>query len=239
MSRKERPQTQTTTKKKDMEFKKIARKTVKAGLYTLAFATLVLVLSNWWVMTSVQDKMFSRLDEVEARDVALVLGTSRSINGRTENPFFTYRIQAAAQLFFAGKVKHIIVSGDNSSQYYNEPRDMRKALMKLGVPSECITMDFAGLRTLDSVVRCKEIFQQSKIIIVSQEFHNYRALFIAQHHGVDAIAYNAKYPTSATGKTLWREFLARPKAMLDIYCFDAQPKYLGDKVNIELYPPMP
>jgi SanA protein len=222
-----------------MTLHKIAKNSLKVSIYTILSLAAVIILANIWVVYSVADKVFDELEQVEARDVALVLGTSRSINGRDENPFFTYRIQAAAQLFFAGKVKHIIVSGDNSSQYYNEPRDMRKALIKLGVPAECITMDFAGLRTLDSVVRCKKIFQQKRFIIVSQGFHNYRALFIAQQHNIDAIAFNAKYPKSASNKVIYREYLARPKALLDIYCFDTQPKFLGDKVNIDLYPPMP
>lgn len=222
-----------------MKWKSIAKTTAKIAAYSLLTLTVVVALANYWMISSVSDKVFDDIETIEARDVALVLGTSRSANGRTENPFFTYRIQAAAQLFFSGKVKHIIVSGDNSSQYYNEPRDMRKALIKLGVPSECITMDFAGLRTLDSVVRCKEIFQQKKFIIVSQGFHNYRALYIALYHNIDAVAFNAKYPASASQKTIWREYLARPMALLDLHCFDTQPKYLGDKVNIDLYPPIP
>lgn len=209
---------------------------MKATLYIGLIGMIVLVLANVWVITSANDKMYDELDSIQARDVALVLGTSRSYDGKKENPFFTERIRAAAELYFSGKVKHIIVSGDNSNKNYNEPRDMRKALVKLGVPGECITMDFAGLRTLDSVLRCKEIFQQKKFIIVSQGFHNYRALFIAGFHGIDAIAYNADYPDKMSDKTLYREYLARPKALVDLYWFNAQPKYLGDKVNINLMP---
>ena len=191
---------------------------------------------NFWILNAAKGKIFNNLAEIEQRDVALVLGTSRSPDGKTENLFFTYRIKAAAELYFAGKVKHIIVSGDNSSAIYNEPRDMQKALIKLGVPKSAITLDYAGLRTLDSVVRCKEIFQQQKVIIVSQEFHNYRALFIAQHHNIDAIAYNAQQPTMPTWKTTLREYLARPKAVIDVCLLDAQPKYLGDKIDIDIQP---
>ena len=150
------------------------------------------------------------------------------------DPFFTTRMEAAAALYHAGKVRHILVSGDNSTNNYNEPRDMRKKLLNLGVPKEAITMDFAGLRTLDSVIRSKEIFQQRKIIIVSQAFHNYRAIFIAQYHGIDAIAFNAEYPAAATSKTLWREFFARPKAILDLYFLGTQPKFLGKKIDIRV-----
>lgn len=195
---------------------------------------LVVLLVNYWVLTAVQATVYSDINQVTYSDVALVLGTSRSVNGVDENPFFSHRIAAAAELYFQGKVKHILVSGDNSSMHYNEPRDMRHALIKMGVPDTCITMDFAGLRTLDSVVRSHKIFQQKRITIVSQEFHNYRALFIAQYYGIDAIAYNAKYPTQATMKTILREYLARPKAVLDLYFLNTQPKFLGDKVTIRV-----
>ncbi len=211
-------------------------KLAKMCLMFALLAFLFMAGSNWWLLSSAKGRMFNKIEEVEAREVALVLGTSRSPDGKRENLFFTYRIAAAAELYFAGKVKHIIVSGDNSSLNYNEPRDMQKALIKLGVPKSAITLDYAGLRTLDSVVRCKEIFQQQKVIIVSQEFHNYRALFIAQHHNIDAIAYNARQPELPAWKTTIREYLARPKAIIDVCLLDAQPKYLGDKIDIDIYP---
>lgn len=209
-------------------------KWIKFALISFTLLLVLIALCNWWVISTVGSKVYSSIEKVEYSDVALVLGTSRSVNGVYENPFFTYRIQAAADLFFAGKVKHILVSGDNSTAIYNEPRDMRKALIKLGVPDSCITMDFAGLRTLDSVVRSKEIFQQKRITIVSQGFHNYRALFIANYHDIDAIAYNAEYPVMASSKTILREYLARPKAILDLYFLNKQPKYLGDKIDIRV-----
>ena len=199
-----------------------------------ALGLTILLLSNYWVLSTVNANVYGDVGEVAYSDVALVLGTSRSINGVDENPFFTHRINAAAELFFTGKVKHVLVSGDNSTMRYNEPRDMRNALIKLGVPDTCITMDFAGLRTLDSVVRSHKIFQQKRITIVSQEFHNYRALFIANHFGIDAIAYNANYPSKATSKTVVREYLARFKAILDLYFLDTQPKFLGDKITIRV-----
>lgn len=210
---------------------KVLSKTIVLGLVAIL---LLILTTNYFVINTVEPKVYDKLSEVTYSDVALVLGTSRSINGKDENPFFTHRIRAAAGLFFEGKVKHILVSGDNSSMRYNEPRDMRNALVKLGVPDSCITMDFAGLRTLDSVVRSRKIFQQKRITIVSQEFHNYRALFIANYYGIDAIAYNAIYPEKVSLKTLFREYLARPKAVLDLYIFHTQPKFLGDKVVINV-----
>jgi len=207
----------------------------KIAALVLCITLLLTLIANYWVLHTVpSSKVYTEVENIEFREVALLLGTSRSINGRHENPFFTNRIEAAAQLFFAGKVKHILVSGDNSSMRYNEPLDMKKALIKRGIPEHCITMDFAGLRTLDSVVRSKKIFQQERLTIVSQEFHNYRALFIANYYGIDAIAFNAQYPTQATSKTLFREYLARVKAVLDLYILHTKPKYLGDKIDIRV-----
>jgi SanA protein len=198
------------------------------------FGLVFIALSNCWVVSISKSEIYNDINKITYSDVALVLGTSRSVNGRDENPFFTNRINAAAELFFQGKVKHILVSGDNSSRYYNEPLDMRKALLKLGIPDTCITMDFAGLRTFDSIVRSNKIFQQKRITVVSQEFHNYRALFIADYYGIDAIAYNAAYPTQASYKILFREIFARSKAILDLYFLRTRPKYLGDKIQIRV-----
>ena len=214
--------------------KQLSSWVLKYAFFGSILGLALLTTANYWVLSTVKSSVFSNVKEVRCSDMALVLGTSRSVNGVDENPFFTHRIKAAAELFFKGKVKHILVSGDNSSMHYNEPRDMRHALIKLGVPDSCITMDFAGLRTLDSVVRSHKVFQQKRITIVSQEFHNYRALFIANHYGMDAIAYNADYPTAVTCKTILREYLARPKAILDLYFLKTQPKFLGDKITIRV-----
>jgi len=213
---------------------KLGKTISKITIAGLLMGAVVVFLANYWVLSTVESNVFESVNELAYSDVALVLGTSKSVNGVDENPFFTHRINAAAELFFQGKVKHILVSGDNSSMRYNEPRDMRNALIKLGVPDTCITMDFAGLRTLDSVVRSNKIFQQKRITVVSQEFHNYRALFIANHYGIDAVAYNADYPSEVTCKTMLREYLARPKAILDLYFLKTQPKFLGEKVNIRV-----
>jgi SanA protein len=209
-------------------------KLVKYGGIAASLVALLIFMGNYWVTSSVEGLIHEDIEEVSYSDVALVLGTSRSINGRVENPFFTHRITAAAELYFAGKVKHILVSGDNSTVKYNEPRDMKKALIARGVPAHCITMDFAGLRTLDSVVRSNKIFQQQRLTIVSQSFHNYRALFIAQKYGIDAVAYNAAYPKYASNRTIYREYLARVKAVLDLYVFGTAPKFLGEKVDIRV-----
>lgn len=129
-------------------------------------------------------------------------------------------MEAAALLFKEGKVKFLILSGNNDSKYYNEPLDMQKALMKLGIPETALILDYAGYRTFDSVVRCKEVFNEDTITIISQDFHNARALYIAQHEEINAVSFAAQdVPTGYSLRTLIREYLARPKAVLDVYLF--------------------
>jgi SanA protein len=150
------------------------------------------------------------------------------------NQYFYNRIKAAVELYESGKIDRIIISGDNSTKYYNEPQDMKEALMEHGIPENRIYQDYAGFRTLDSVIRCKEIFGQNQITIISQKFHNARAVFIARHHQIEAIGYNAKDVNKAAGfKTNVREILARVKLFIDLYVLDQQPKFLGEKIEIQ------
>ncbi len=167
-------------------------------------------------------------DEGEKR-VALVLGCSEKIHGRT-NLYFKYRIAAAYKLWEAGKVRGFIMSGDNSKDDYNEPEDMKRALVGLGVPADKIVCDYAGLRTMDSVVRVAEIFEVKRIILVSQKFHNERAAYIAQSRGIDALGMNAQ---DVKGKEMSkREHLARIRMWADENVLKTTPKYLGDKVTL-------
>ena len=210
------------------------RKILISIFVLIALTLLFLLFSNIWIVSYGKSRSVSLIEDLKPRDVALVLGTSSSRNGKEENLFFTYRMKAAADLYHSGKVKHFILSGDNSNKKYNEPQDMKNKLIALGVPQTAITLDFGGRRSLDSVVRCKKIFQQSKIIIVSQAFHNYRALFIAKYSGIDAIGFNAKYPSESSSKIILREILARPKAVLDLFIFKTKPKIMGEKENIKI-----
>jgi SanA protein len=212
-----------------MFYKRIYRLIVISLALVIAFA----VMSNLWVVSSGNGKIFRDAEDVPAHKVALVLGTSKKLIGGQPNPFFYNRIQAAAELYKKGKVKHFILSGDNSTKYYNEPVDMKNALIEMGVPDSIITLDYAGLRTLDSVVRCKEIFGQKEVIIVTQKFHSYRALFISNFYDLDASVYSARrVPVQNSLKVRFREFLARPKAVIDVYLIDKKPKYLGKKEKI-------
>ena len=207
----------------------MARRTFFLLLLVLAFVAF----SNIWIVQSTSDRVYTKYDSLSSHPVALVLGTSHLLIGGAPNPFFNARMESAALLYDQGKIKHFIVSGDNRTRYYNEPAEMQKALMRLGVPSSAITLDYAGLRTLDSIVRSKEIFGQSEITIVTQAFHSYRALFISNYYGIDAIAFVSGGPNESEDEIVhWREYLARTKAILDLYILKTAPRHLGQKEPI-------
>lgn len=195
----------------------------------------VVLMTNIWVVRSTADKVFSDYHELPNNPVALVLGTSNKLTDGSPNPYFENRIRTAAILYKGGKVTHFILSGDNRSVYYNEPMEMKKALIKEGVPDSVITLDYAGLRTLDSVVRSKEVFGQDKITIITQPFHCNRAIFISQFYHIDAVAIQAIEPSpEAMVKVYLREYFARTKAIIDLYLLRTTPRHLGEKETLEL-----
>lgn len=174
------------------------------------------------------------VDEVAPKPVALLLGTARRTVAGRPNQFYRARIEAAAALFHSGKVQGILVSGDNATRWYNEPIAMRKDLIAAGVPAEFITLDYAGFRTLDSVIRAKEVFGQEHVIIVSQRFHAERAIFLARHFGLDASGLAAADPDEpGLMKVRAREVFARVAAVLDIV-IGRDPKFLGQPETVRL-----
>ncbi len=193
---------------------------------------LFLLACNAYIEHSARSRIYTDIQRLPERPVALVLGTSRTVHGRS-NLFYTARIRAAAELYQAGKVRHILVSGDNAQRSYDEPTAMKEDLVRRGVPGAKITIDYAGFRTLDSVVRAHRVFGQSRFVIVSQRFHGERALFLARHHGLDAVAYCATDVRGRAGlKTHLREYLARVKAVVDVWVLRKGPKFLGPPVEI-------
>lgn len=202
-----------------MELRKYFKNFAKGFIALSFFMLMGILLANIWIVFSTENKNFYRLQDMPSNDVGLVLGTSKAVHGGKENMFFKYRMEAAARLYKEGKVKFLILSGNHDSVFYNEPNDMKKALMSLGVPENVMTLDFAGFRTYDSIIRCKEVFNQHKFTIISQPTHNARALFLANQLGIDAVAFAAQDVPSGY-KTYLREYLARPKAILDVYLLD-------------------
>lgn len=175
----------------------------------------------------------SDLKKLPNNKVGLLLGTSKYTSNGQLNPYFYHRIQAAAYLYASGKIKFLILSGDNKNASYNEPRMMKKELIKLGVPDSVIYMDFAGFRTFDSVLRCRLIFDQKSFTIISQGFHLERAVYIARNFEIEAVGYQADNVGFKKGiPTRVREIFARAKVYWDIYT-GYQPKFLGEKIIVK------
>lgn len=214
--------------------KKYWKKTVLIVLILAALAFLIPFISYKAVESKTEERLYTNTDDIPYNRVGLVLGTNPKVKSGKDNFYFIYRIEACAELYHAKKISKILISGDNSSKEYDEPESMKQALIAKGIPEEDITLDYAGFRTLDSVVRAKEIFGQSKLTIISQRFHNERAVYLALENGIDAIGYNAKEIRGSRShlKTGYiRESFARVKMFLDIL-FGTEPKFLGEKIEI-------
>ncbi len=189
-------------------------------LWTVALLSVPLLLvaaANLWVILSVDQRIYQSLDELPSNDYALVLGTSHLLRGGRPNPFFDHRIEAAAALYHAGKARFLVLSG-HSEPHYDEPSVMARRLRALGVPEAALIRDGEGHRTIDSIMGVGRRFGISHLTIVSQQDHTYRALFLAQHSGLDAIAFAAEPapPLNALRVGL-REVGARVKAVIDLY----------------------
>ena len=205
------------------------KKRIKISCWLLtvsAIACLALMLiCNQIVVNNAEGKVFSDIDSIKYNKVGLLLGTTPQARiGRITNAFFTYRIDAAEQLYKAGKIKKILISGDeNSLDGINEPECMRDSLVARGVPASAIILDGKGYRTICSVVNANKVYGLKSFTIISQKFHNERAIYQAEHLGLDVEniqAYNAKMPRSRRGYiTSIREFFARVKMFIDILTY--------------------
>jgi SanA protein len=208
----------------------------------ITFAVGAVVIASWMAWAdnrcdhAARGLVFHSVDAIPAREVGLVLGTSRETRHGKPNLHFNQRITAAAVLYHAGKVRHLLVSGDNHIATYDEPTDMRAALIAAGVPASAITCDYAGFRTLDSVVRAKNVFGLSQCTIISEDFHCPRALWIAQQYGLNAIAFaapdvNLKSWSLRAGV---REQFARAWCAVDLYVLHRRPHFPGPRELIVL-----
>ena len=201
-------------------------------IFILVFIGLLsgFLLDRYISYTS-DSNIYTEIKDLPQKKAALLLGTAKYVAKGKKNYFYVYRIRAAVALWKAGKVKAILVSGDNETKYYNETARMQKDLIKAGVPKKYIALDYAGFRTLDSVVRAEAVFDLEDYIIVSQQFHLERALFIAKAKGQNVIGFAAKdiAGTKAANKMMAREYLARMKAFLDVYILHTEPKFYGKR----------
>jgi SanA protein len=200
----------------------------------LAFILLIaMLIPNYVVKIATSDKTYNSTLEIPSNKVGLILGTSKFLRNGNINLYYKYRIDAAVQLFKSNKIQFILVSGDNSKRNYNEPTTIKNDLVSNGVPESRIFLDYAGFRTLDSVIRSREIFGQDSITIISQRFHNERAIYLARHNRIYAIGFNAKDVGVYYGfKTKVRELIARDKMFLDLI-IHKKSKFLGDRIEIK------
>jgi SanA protein len=211
-----------------MKFQRIIRVCFHLLLY-LGFGGILLVgLSRMGILIYSDAKTYLPQDVTDA-PVALVLGAGLNRDG-TPGRVLSDRVQAAADLYFAGKVEKLLMSGDNSTVYYNEPGAMREYALSLGVSDEDIILDFAGRRTYDSCYRAKEIFGVNEVIVITQAFHLPRALFLCNAFDINAVGVPADetyYNRSSYAYWWVREVFASAKAYWDVYIVQPQP-ILGD-----------
>ena len=209
------------------------KRALKISISCLLLIAFSIISIDYYVSKQTSEKIYTQINKIPPNKVGLLLGTSKYLSSGHINLYYKYRIEAATKLYRSGKIKFILISGDNGSKSYNEPELMKQDLVENNIPEANIFLDYAGFRTLDSVLRAQKIFGQNTFTVISQEFHNERALYLAHHFNIEAIAYNAKDVKLNYGfKTQLREKLARCKMMLDLL-FKVEPKYLGDPIKIE------
>jgi len=188
--------------------------------FILIFFFIILIIANYFYFSFFSKKyLYDNIKNLKKNSVGLLLGTSPYTGKGYPNKYFRLRIEAAALLLKKHKIEYIIASGDNRMKFYNEPQKMKKYLIKLGVSPKKIILDNKGYRTFVSIKRCLEFFHEKKVTIISQKFHNERAIYIAKHFDMQAVAFNAGgYFNKMNLKSILREIFARVKAFLEINC---------------------
>jgi SanA protein len=208
------------------------RRAVWAIVATPPLVALFFWATNSAVLASAEGRVYTSPGLVPSRPVALVLGTSPVFKG-SKNPFFEGRMDAAAELYRSKKVAKLLVSGDNGTRYYDEPTAMKEALISRGVPQADIVLDYAGFHTLDSVVRAHRVFGVDRCVIVTDDFHLPRALYIAHNEGIDAVGYQtAPVPRALASRVHVREVSSRTLAWIELNVTHRQPKFLGSKISL-------
>ena len=208
-------------------------KLFKWALLLSPFGLFAIICVDTYMLVETENHTFNITSDIPYNKVGLLLGTSKFMKNGRLNPYYQSRIEAATMLYKAGKIDFILISGDNGRIEYNEPELFKKDLILCGVPAEKIILDFAGFSTLDSVLRAQKIFGLNSFTVISQKFHNERAIFLARQKGIAAIGFDAKDVIGKfSTKTELREYLARTKACLDIL-FNSKPKYGGKPIIIQ------
>ena len=205
-----------------------------ALLIGLGLLIAVVAACNIWVLSSCSGRLYDNAETVPHKRVAVMLGTNPKTKTGKMNYFYKHRIDAAVKLYQNGKIDRILISGDNSSKTYSEPDAMKADLMAAGIPDSAIYLDFAGFSTYDSMVRAKKVFGLSEFMVVSQDFHNKRAVYIARQNGIDAIGFNVRNTIFRKWriKMELREIMARVKAVGEVV-MNKKPHFLGEPIEIK------
>lgn len=210
------------------------RTILRYSLWAAAVGAVSLIFGNAWVIHQSKGRVYTVPKKLPQNDLGLVLGTSPRL-GKERNRFFEGRMDAAAQLYHAGRVRHLLLSGDNGTRGYDEPTAMKKALIGRGVPESALHLDFAGFRTLDSMARAKTVFGVEEVTVITDDFHLARSIFLADSFGLKAVGYSPKpIPLGYSKKTRAREAIARFASLVDVYVLRRQPKFYGPKVDLRL-----
>ena len=191
------------------------------GIFLSILAIVIIIAScNMIVIHYSKDKLYDNAKDIPYKEVGLLLGTSPRTKDGHANIYYTYRVEAAVKLYKAKKIGRILISGDGREKNYDEPKYIKRDLIKRGIPANKIILDRKGLRTFDSVIRAKEVYGYSEFTVISQKFHNERAVFLAGHNDMDAIGFNAKDAPNQKGKSAKRmrirELLAKVKVFTDL-----------------------
>lgn len=210
-----------------------------SGLLIVVILMIVTALGiDRWISWSTAPYIYDNLKSLPHRQVGVVLGTAKFYLNKSPNQYYHYRIRGAVNAYNSGKVNFLLLSGDNAQQSYNEPRTMQRDLIASGVAPGDIVLDYAGFRTLDSIVRTRKVFDTNDFIIITQRFHCERALFIAHHMGIQAQCFAVPSPKNMLSVRM-REVAARLGALVDLYIMKREPRFLGPLVPIPSRYPIP
>ncbi len=198
--------------------KKLLKRFIKFSLISLSVLIIAIFSIDFMTGYLVKDRLYTNVNKLPYHNYAVVLGTAKYFPSGRDNLYYKYRLNATFELFKHKKAKYFLLSGDNSSRYYNEPKNMTKDLHKKGIPNAFLRQDYQGYNTLSSIIRADKAFHLKKFTIVSQQFHCERALLIARVHNIDAVCFVAKHPKGHY-KVRIREYFARVRMLMDFIVF--------------------
>ncbi len=197
---------------------------------TVLFGSTLVVAGLW---LSQRSHLYRDIEDVPEAPVAIVFGAAVYPGGRP-SPVLADRVTAAAELYHAGKVQKLLLSGDNRTVNYNEPGAMMAYARDLGVPAAAMQPDYGGRRTYDTCYRARHIFQVKKAILVTQAFHLPRALFTCRALGIDAVGYAADLRRYPPNEIVWwyiREGIAMARALVDV-TLRREPPVMGEPIPL-------